>query len=172
MRWYRFFRGYMILMITLGLSTPSNAQTSDEPSTPQVLVPGGMYDKPFITRLGGRTSLGGYAEFHLRTERVNGVLEEATFQLKRFNLFTYSVINSRIRISSEFEFEEGGEEIKIELGVIDFEIREELNFRAGIILSPLGRFNLSHDGPVNELTDRPLVTTELIPSTLSEPQFR
>ena len=169
MRWYRFFRGFTILMITLGLSTPSNAQTSDEPSNPQVLVPGGMYDKPFITRLGGRTSLGGYAEFHLRTERVNGVLEEATFQLKRFNLFTYSVINSRIRISSEFEFEEGGEEIKIELGVIDFEIREELNFRAGIILSPLGRFNLSHDGPVNELTDRPLVTTELIPSTLSEP---
>ena len=105
MRWYRFFRGYMILMITLGLSTPSNAQTSDEPSTPQVLVPGGMYDKPFITRLGGRTSLGGYAEFHLRTERENGVLEEATFQLKRFNLSTYSVINSRIRVSSEFEFE-------------------------------------------------------------------
>lgn len=161
--------GYAILALTTYISAPLNAQTPDEPATPQVLVPGGIFDKPFITRLGGRTSLGGYAEFHLRTERSDGALEEATFQLKRFNLFTYSVINSRIRISSEFEFEEGGEEIKIELGVIDFEIREELNFRAGMLLSPLGRFNLSHDGPVNELTDRPLVTTELIPSTLSEP---
>ena len=124
MRWYKYVPGHLILAVGLCLSAPINAQPPDEPaadasSTPQVLVPGGIFDKPFITRLGGRTSLGGYGEFHLRTERTDGVLEEATFQLKRFNLFTYSVINSRIRVSSEFEFEEGGEEIKIELGVID-----------------------------------------------------
>ena len=43
--------------------------------------------------------------------------------------------------------------------MIDFEVHPALNFRGGIILSPLGRFNLAHDSPANELTDRPLVST-------------
>jgi hypothetical protein len=37
-----------------------------------------------------------------------------------------------------------------------------------LILSPIGRFNLTHDDPTNELTDRPLVAREVIPGTLSE----
>jgi len=135
----------------------------------KAFVEGGIYDKPFITRLGGRTSIGGYADFEFRNERADGVTVERTFRMHRFNLFTYSVVSDRVRLSSEIEFEDGAEEIKLEYSVIDFEIREELNFRAGIILSPLGKFNLSHDSPVNELTDRPLVVTEIIPSTLSEP---
>ena len=40
-----------------------------------------------------------------------------------------------------------------------------------MILSPIGRFNLSHDSPLNEFTDRPLVSTELIGVALSEPGF-
>ena len=145
------------------------AQQADSTEIRTAFVQGGITDKPFIVRLGGRTSIGGYAEFQFRMEREAGVTEEATFQLPRFNLFTYSVVSDRIRLSSEIEFEHGGEEIKIEYGIIDFEIREELNFRAGIILAPLGKFNLTHDSPQNELTDRPLVDTEIIPSTLSDP---
>jgi hypothetical protein len=38
-----------------------------------------------------------------------------------------------------------------------------------MLLSPLGRFNLSHDSPLNEFTDRPLVSTELLGVALSEP---
>src|SRR5688500_16518445 len=40
-----------------------------------------------------------------------------------------------------------------------------------MILSPLGKFNLAHDSPLNEFTDRPLVSTELIGVALSEPGF-
>jgi hypothetical protein len=38
-----------------------------------------------------------------------------------------------------------------------------------MLLSPLGHFNLSHDSPRNEFTDRPLVSTELLGVPLSEP---
>ena len=38
-----------------------------------------------------------------------------------------------------------------------------------MLLSPLGKFNLSHDSPLNEFTDRPLVSTELLGVALSEP---
>jgi hypothetical protein len=127
-----------------------------------------VYDKPFITRLGGRTGIGGYADVHFRFEREAGVTEEITFVPKRFNIFTYTPVTDRVRVASELEFEEGGEEMKVELALIDFEVHEALTFRGGIILSPLGRFNLAHDSPANDLTDRPLVSTEIIPTTLSE----
>ena len=127
----------------------------------------GIEDRPFITRA-GNTRIGGYAEVHFRHERVEGIAEALTFDPKRFNLFTYTVVSDRVRVASELEFEEGGEEIKIEMAFIDFEIHPALTFRGGIILSPLGRFNLSHDSPVNDLTDRPLVSTEIIPTALSE----
>ena len=159
----------LIVLNLLPFVPDAYAQPTDDGQAEKPFVQGGIYDKPFITRLGGRTSIGGYGDFEFRTEREGGITEEVTFKLHRFNLFTYAVVSDRIRISSEIEFENGAEEIKIEYGVIDFEIREEFNFRAGIILSPLGKFNLAHDSPVNELTDRPLVVTEIIPTTLSEP---
>ncbi|MDE2726482.1 MAG: hypothetical protein OXI19_00570 [Gemmatimonadota bacterium] len=130
-------------------------------------VKGGFEDRPFITRA-GNTRIGGYAEVHLRFERVDGINEALTFDPKRFNLFTYTVVSDRVRVASELEFEEGGEEIKLEMAFIDFEIHPAFTFRGGIILSPLGRFNLSHDSPVNDLTDRPLVSTQIIPTALSE----
>jgi hypothetical protein len=40
-----------------------------------------------------------------------------------------------------------------------------------MLLSPLGRFNLAHDSPLNEFTDRPLVSTEILGVALSEPGF-
>ena len=132
------------------------------------LVKGGIDNKPFIARLGGGTRVGGYAEAHFRYEREDGITKELTFDPRRFNIFTYTPVSDRVRVASELEFEEGGEEIAVEIAIIDFEIHPALTFRGGIILSPLGRFNLSHDSPVNDLTDRPLVSTQLIPTALSE----
>lgn len=138
-------------------------------AAPPVLVPGGIYDKPFMKRDLGRTLLGGYAEAQFRYEREAGVSDGVTFLLERLNLFTFTPVSERVRLATEIEIEEGGEEVKIELAILDFEIHPAVTMRAGMLLSPLGRFNLSHDSPANPLTDRPLVSTELIPSTLSEP---
>jgi hypothetical protein len=51
---------------------------------------------------------------------------------------------------------------------MDFEMTPAFVFRGGVILSPLGSFNLLHDSPLNDLTARPVVTRQIIPSTLSE----
>jgi hypothetical protein len=72
-------------------------------------------------------------------------------------------------MAAELEFEEGTEEILLELAILDFELHSALTFRAGMLLTPLGRFNLAHDSPANKVTDRPLVSTQIIPTALSEP---
>jgi hypothetical protein len=132
-------------------------------------VEGGVYDKPYMTRLFGRTAIGGYAEAHARWQRADGVTEETGFDLKRWNIFTSTQVNDFVRIGAELEFEELAEEITLEFAAIDFLIHPAFAVRAGAILSPLGRFNLSHDSPRNEFTDRPLVSTEIVGTALTEP---
>lgn len=135
------------------------------------MVRGGVYDKPFQTRLLGRTAIGGYAEAHARYQRVDGLQDETGFSAKRFNLFVNSRVSDFIRFGAELEFEDGAEEILLEFAAIDFRIHPALAVRAGMLLSPLGKFNLSHDSPLNDFTDRPLVSTEMLGVALSEPGF-
>ncbi len=160
-----------ILMVLLAfLITPVIAfaeGNDDADDAGRPFVAGGITDKPFITGI-ARTSIGGYTEAHWRWERGDGLTEELGFEMKRFNLFAYSPVSDRVKVAAELEFEEGGEEIKIEVAQVDFEIHPSLNFRGGIILAPLGRFNLAHDSPANDLTDRPLVSTQIVPTALSE----
>ena len=143
---------------------------NEEGQRERPLVRGGAYDKPYIFMSGTRRAkVGGYAEAHFRYEREEGVTEELTFVPKRFNLFVYSAISDRFRMAAELEFEEGTEEILLELAILDFEIHPAVALRAGMLLTPLGKFNLAHDSPANKLTDRPLVSTQVIGTTLSEP---
>jgi hypothetical protein len=164
---HRWRDGLVLVMILAPLTI--NAQTDTTPDRP--FVRGGVYDKPFLTRLGGNTAIGGYAEAHARWEQSDGIREATGFEAKRFNLFTATQVSDFVRIGAELEFEEGGEEIKLEYAAIDLRIHPAFTLRGGMILSPLGRFNLSHDSPLNEFTDRPLVSTELLGVALSEPGF-
>ena len=162
-------RSRRLFTLTIGTMFAAAAFAQEAPTArDRPFVKGGVGDKPFITRA-GKTALGGYTEVHFRVEREEGFTEEVTFVPERINLFTFTAVSDRVRVASEIEFEEGGEETVIEFAAVDFDIADALSFRAGVILSPLGRFNLAHDSPANELTDRPLVATRLLGVALSEP---
>lgn len=148
-------------------ATPLRA--SEAQTLPPSPVRGGVYDKPYLTRLGGRIAIGGYADVHGRLERENGVTEELSIVPERFNLFTFTPVSDRVRFAMELELEEAGEEVKLEAAFIDFEVHPAATLRGGIVLTPLGRFNLGHDSPANDHVDRPLVSTELLGVTLAEP---
>lgn len=159
----------MLLLACAG--APAAAQEVRDTARNRPFVEGGVYDKPYLGRLLGRTAVGGYAEVHARWQRADGVTEEAGFVAKRFNLFTATQVSDFVRIGAELEFEEGAEEIRLEYAAIDVALHPSLALRGGMILSPVGRFNLAHDSPLNEFTDRPLVSTELLGVALSEPGF-
>ncbi len=154
------------------LGTPALAAAqADTADAERPFVRGGVYDKPYLTRLGGNTAIGGYAEAHARYEQTDGLPGESGFEAKRFNLFASSRVSDVVRFGVELEVEEGGEELKLEYAAIDVRIHPSLTLRGGMILSPIGRFNLAHDSPLNEFTDRPMVSTELLGVALSEPGF-
>lgn len=162
----------LVAMPAQGFAQAGSRDTTRAASdTSRPFVPGGMYDKPFQGRLFGRTAIGGYAEAHARYERVDGLRATSGFDAKRFNLFTATTVSDFVRMGAEIEIEEGGHEIKLEYAAIDLRLSPAMTFRGGMVLSPLGRFNLSHDSPLNEFTDRPLVSTDMLGVALSEPGF-
>jgi len=127
----------------------------------------GLYDRPFVTAVGG-TSVGGYVEGNTNYFREEGVSEGFSMELRRFNIFLFSSISPRVRFLSELEFEHGTEEIALETAQVDFRVSSALVLRAGIILPALGYHNQNHDSPKWDFVERPLVSTDIIPSTLSE----
>jgi protein-S-isoprenylcysteine O-methyltransferase Ste14 len=175
---FRLVPGVWCALLALAVAAPAVAQDSagvrppqppQTPEPPRPFVEGGVYDKPMLSRLMGRTAIGGYAEAHARWERVDGATEDAGFEARRWNIFTATQVSDVVRIGAELEFEDGGRDIKLEYAAIDVGIHPSLAIRAGMLLTPLGRFNLSHDSPRNEFTDRPLVSTDLLGVALSEP---
>lgn len=132
---------------------------------------GGIYDKPFLRRFGRNTYLGGYVDLVYKDTEDAG----RTFDQNRLIPFIYADISDQIKFATEIEFEHGGTnnsqsdgEVKVEFATIDYLIKEWANLRGGILLSPLGKLNLVHDSPLQDLTERPLVDQFILPTTLSE----
>ena len=131
-----------------------------------------IYAKPFVSA--PKAIVGGYMDFETNfLTNQNLTRSRATnFEVARFIPFIYGDVTDRIKVAAEIEIEHGGPnnvggggEIKIEFATLDYLIAEPLNFRAGILLMPMGKFNLLHDSPLNDLTDRPLVSRLILPST-------
>lgn len=156
--------GLFLVFIVLIPAGSSHAQQDT------VIVQEGIYNRPFIGSI-GRTAVGGYVEGNTNSFVEDGIPEGFSFELRRFNIFLFSNISERIKLISELEFEHGTEEIALETALIDFEINPAFVLRGGILLPPIGAFNINHDSPKWEFVERPLVSTELIPATLSEVGF-
>ncbi len=161
---------YILALCLLMLSLlESAAQDSAEQRS---AVPGGSDDKPHLRAGFEGTVLGGYIDHELFWTD-----SKKTFDQHRFIPFIHGQVSERIHVMAEIEFEHGGlvkgsgtsdGELKLEFATVDIEFAESIVYRAGVILSPLGRFNLLHDSPLNDLTNRPLVLRHIIPTTLAE----
>jgi hypothetical protein len=137
-----------------------------------------VYAKPFVTA--PKAIVGGYMDIQYRSQR-KGSLDNGFggisngFDQQRFVPFIYADITEHVKMAAELEIEHGIRETsanELEFGLefahIDYLVNEPFNLRAGILLLPIGKFNLLHDSPLNDLTDRPLVSQFIIPSTVSE----
>jgi len=139
---------------------------------PRAVVPGGIIDKPYLKNFDGGIALGGYLDHELFMDG-----ESSTFTQHRFIPFIFAQPVDYIHVAAEIEFEYGGfvrstpatdGEIKLEFAFMDWILSDALSFRGGVLLTPLGKFNLIHDSPLNDLTNRPTVSRQLLPTTLME----
>lgn len=123
-----------------------------------------IYARPFVSS--PKAIVGGYMDIEYFNRSNQG---NSYFDQHRLVPFIYGDISDRVKFAAEIEFEHGTNDIKVEFANIDYLIQEPINLRAGIILLPMGKFNLLHDAPLRDLTERPLVAQRIIPSTLHQP---
>ncbi len=132
-----------------------------------------VYAKPFLSA--PKSTVGGYvdAQYSSLTRPNLDNPSRNTFGQIRMVPFIYADITDRIKFATEIEIERGGPNapvggdgaMQIEFAQLDYLINEAVNIRAGILLMPVGKFNLLHDSPLNDLVDRPMVSRIVIPST-------
>ena len=170
----------MLGLLCLGLGLGSAARAGDAPERAPADQRGeisgpvgqGLYTKPFWRKMGRGTYLGGYMDFEYRNRKDS----KQKFEALRMVPFIYADIAPGIRFATESECERGGAtadgtgDSKLEFAALDYDLLGEgLGFRGGLVLMPLGKFNLIHDSPINDLNDRPTVSRTVIPSTFYEP---
>jgi hypothetical protein len=117
-----------------------------------------------LSRIVRRTRVGGYFDFEYFDFRH----DDSHFDQHRLIVQLSSYLHERLFFNSEIEYEHGAGEIKVEQAYLDFLIHDAINFRAGVVLVPLGKLNLLHDSDYRDLTLRPLTETYIIPSTWME----
>ncbi len=169
----RWFPTILCLMLTWTCSSVY-AQVSETDTLDLTTNKGAIFNRPFVLQgqLGkSSTAIGGYIEGNTNYFSTEGVSDGFSMELRRFNIFLYASVADFVKFISELEFEHGTEEIALETALLDFELDPAFVFRAGILLPPVGYFNQNHDGPKWEFIDRPLVSTTIIPATLSEVGF-
>jgi len=134
-----------------------------------------IYAKPFLSA--PKATIGGYADVmynNLSRQNLDNPGRHS-FGQQRLVPFIYADITEHVKFAAELEFERGGTNaaqgdgsMTIEFAQIDYLVNEAINTRAGILLMPVGKFNLLHDSPLNDLVDRPMVSRIIIPSTWFE----
>ncbi|MBF2092340.1 hypothetical protein H1R85_07450 [Flavobacterium psychrophilum] len=162
-----------LLIISLLYLTKTHAQIDAsllkriQKDTTKTLNMDALYNRPALNIEKTPISIGGYLETNWQHLTTDGVSEGHQFQARRLSIFMSSAISKRVKFLSEIEFEDGGKEVAVEFASVDVEFHPLVNFRAGILLNPIGSFNQNHDGPKWEFTDRPISATQMLPGTFS-----
>lgn len=134
-----------------------------------------IYAKPFLSM--PKATIGGYADvmYNVLSRQNLDNPSRNSFGQQRLVPFIFADITDRVKFATEIEIERGGTNspqgdgsIQVEFAQMDYLVNEGINLRGGILLMPVGKFNLLHDSPLNDLVDRPMVSRIIIPSTWFE----
>jgi hypothetical protein len=86
----------------------------------------------------------------------------------KMELLISGQFHDRIRFYSEIDLGVPHGTSEVEQGYVDLLLTQAFNFRAGVLLTPFGKFNLDHFDPRQDLTDRPVVARRITPTTWSD----
>jgi len=118
-------------------------------------------------------SIGGYGEVRLRSfQNQDDDNENDVFDALRAVLYVGYKYNEKWVFNSELEFEHagtgGGGSVSTEFLTVDYLHADELNFRAGLLLIPMGFVNEIHEPTFFFGAERPEVEKRIMPSTWRE----
>jgi hypothetical protein len=117
-----------------------------------------------------RTTVGGYGEIHYTN--LSGPNTPATVDLKRFVVYLAHSFSDQLTFRSELEVEDAkleasgsAGEVSLEQAYLDYRLADWLTVRTGLVLSPVGIINETHEPPTFNGVERPAFDHDVIPTT-------
>ena len=115
-------------------------------------------------------SIGGYGEVHYNQSLQTGTINNGTLDVHRMVMLFGYKFNDKLNFVTELEFEHV-KEVYVEQAFLQYQITKGFNFRAGLLLIPVGYINEYHE-PINFLSvERPIIDQYIVPSTWREIGF-
>ncbi len=152
----------LLIVLIFGMQVLTKAQNIDsitDGNVAQNLISGG-------SGLG----IGGYGEVHYNQPLTKGVKDAGTLDVHRMVVFVGYNFSSKTQFVSEIEFEYA-KELWVEQAYLQHELHKYVNFKAGLMLVPMGRINEYHEPTTFNGVERPIIDNKLSISTWREVGF-
>jgi hypothetical protein len=114
-----------------------------------------------------KVSIGGYGQIDFNKPFIPNQNSNSKLDIHRMVLLFGYEYNKRLSFLTEIEFEHVTE-VYVEQAYLNYAFSPSLNFRAGLLLIPMGIINEYHEPSSFNGVERPLLDTRIIPSTWRE----
>lgn len=117
-----------------------------------------------------RLNIGGYGEVHFNQPLAEGQKNTGTLDVHRIVMFLGYNFSAKTQFVSEIEFEYA-RELWVEQAFLQHRLNSSINFRAGLLLVPMGIINEYHEPTTFNGVERPIIDNRISPSTWREVGF-
>jgi hypothetical protein len=114
-----------------------------------------------------RLTIGGYGEVHYNQPLHSDIKYNGTLDVHRVVMLFGYKFNDRTQFITELEFEHV-KEVYVEQAFLQYKVNQSINFRAGLLLVPMGIINEYHEPTTFNGVERPLVDKYITPTTWRE----
>jgi hypothetical protein len=128
---------------------------------------------PSVVGAQERTTVGGYGEIHYTDS--TGLGNPPTVDVKRFVVYLAHTFTERIALRSELEVADAkvaprgsAGEVEVEQVFLDYRLADWLTLRTGLVVTPVGILNETHEPPTFNGVSRPAFDQDVIPTTWRE----
>ena len=120
-----------------------------------------------LLKMKGNLKIGGYGGVHYNHPLKGGVRKNGNLDVHRFIMMMGYRFNSRTQFITELEFEHV-KEVYVEQAFLQYKLNKYMNFRAGLVLIPMGIINQYHEPTTFNGVERPKLSHDIVPSTWRE----
>ena len=117
-----------------------------------------------------KLTIGGYGEVHYNQPLNSGTFDNGNLDVHRIVLLFGYKFNDRTQFITEVEFEHV-KEVYVEQAFLQYKINDYVNFRGGLLLTPMGIINEYHEPTTFNGVERPLIDKYISPTTWREIGF-
>ena len=118
----------------------------------------------------GKLNIGGYGEVHYNQPFTKDQKDQGTLDVHRIVMFLGYNFSNKTQFVTEIEFEHA-KDAWIEQAFLQHRINSSINFRAGLLLVPMGIINEYHEPTTFNGVERPAIDNKLSLSTWREVGF-